>query len=129
MKKLNLYKITSVAGFLIRTNFLVNAFDSYFDNNLMAILINNAIGEFILWKTTYYISVGSIYEKYSCPAWGSFLYTIFYILNNFIMTGACCVCKWLNIGWGWIFVLYFIMLMAYAYFVSSVRRKIIDESF
>ena len=48
MKKVNLYTITSTIGFIIRTNFMINAFESYFDNNLMAIIANNTIGEFIL---------------------------------------------------------------------------------
>lgn len=129
MKKVNLYTITSTIGFIIRTKFMINAFESYFDNNLMAIIVNNTIGEFILWQTTYHISVGSVYKKYSFPAWGSFLYTLFYAFNNLIMTGACYVCKWLNIDLGWIFLLYFVGLIAYVSLMCFVKRKATDNGF
>lgn len=127
LKKSNTYKITSTIGAIIRMYFIANAFEGYFDNILIAMIINDTIGEFILRKTTYHISVGSIYEKYSFPTGGSILYTLFYIFNNLIMTGACYVCKWLNIGWGWIFVLYFIALIAYVYLMNLTKRKLTDE--
>lgn len=126
-KKSNTHKITSTIGALIRMYIIANAFEGYFDNVLMAYIINDTIGEFVLWQTTYYISVGSIYEKYSCPAFGSFLYTVFYILNNFIMTGACYICKWLNMEWGWIFVFYIIMLIIYVTFMNIAKRKLTDN--
>lgn len=127
MKKSNTYKITSTIGVLARMYIIANAFEGYFDNVLMAYIINDTIGEFVLWQTTYYISVGSIYEKYSWPTGGSILYTVFYILNNLIMTGACHVCKWLNIGWGWIFFWYFVVLLVYVYLMNLVKRKFTDE--
>lgn len=127
MKKVNIYKITSAIGAIIRMYLIANAFESYFDNLLMAYIINDTIGEFVLWQTTYHISVGSIYKKYSCPTGGSILYTLFYILNNFIMTVACFVCKWLNIGWGWIFFLYFVGLIAYVYLMNLAKRKVTDS--
>ena len=126
-KKSNTYKITSTIGMLIRMYIIANAFEGYFDNVLMAYIINDTIGEFVLWQTTYYISVGSVYEKYSCPAFGSFLYTVFYILNNFIITGACYICKWLNMEWGWIFVFYIIMLIIYVTFMNIAKRKLTDN--
>lgn len=127
MKKNNTYKITSAIGAMIRMYIIANAFESYFDNVLVALFINDTIGEFILRKTTYYVSVGSIYEKYSCPTGGSILYTFFYILNNSIMTGACYVCKWLNVGWGWIFFLYFVVLIVYVYLMNLAKRKVTDN--
>ena len=109
--------------------FIASAFEGYFDNILIAMIINDTIGEFVLRKTTYHISVGSIYEKYSFPAWGSFLYTVFYIFNNLIMTGACYICKCLNIVWGGIFILYFIALMAYVSLIYLIKRKVANNSF
>lgn len=118
-----MYRLISALGMLLRTYLISNVFEGYFDNALIAYFANAFIGEPILYKTTYLLSVGSIYNQYSFPVLGSVLYTIFYFLNNGILFLSCYFCKLFNLDFYLIFIIYFVILLAYVYVMRRFREK------
>ena len=123
-----MYKILRVIGVLVRSYMLTNAFEYFFDNLIIAYVINMIIGEVLLWQTTYYISVGSIYVKKSNPALGSFLYTLFYVINNFLLIGSCYFCKKLNLDLLCVVLIYMILLI-FEVWVSRKSYSLMKEKF
>ena len=119
-----MYRFISIIGVLTRTYLISNTFEGYFDNVWIAYLVNVFIGELILWKTTYYLSVGSIYKQYSFPVWGSVLYTMFYFLNNGLLFLSCYFCKLFNLDFYFIFIIYFLLLLTYVCVMRRIRNKV-----
>lgn len=123
-----LYKVVHSIGAIVRTALLTNAFEYYFDNLMFSYITNAAVGEVLLWQTTYHISVGNIYVKYSNPAWGSFLYTVFYIINNFLLILSCNICKLLSLDLIGILIVYLALLFGEVKLVDTVKELMLDVS-
>lgn len=123
-----MYKVVHSMGAVVRTSLLTNAFEYYFDNLMLAYITNAAVGEFLLWQTTYHISVRNIYVKYSNPAWGSFLYTVFYIINNFLLILSCNICKFLSLDLIGILVVYLTLLFGEIKLVDKVKELVLGVS-
>ena len=117
-----MYKIMHSIGAIVRTVFLTNAFEYYFDNLILAYIVNTSIGEFLLWKTTYHISVGNIYVKNSNPAFGSFLYTAFYVINNFLLILCCNICKSVSLNLISVVILYLILLACEVKLINRAKE-------
>ena len=121
-----MYKLVRLIGIIIRSHFLVNAFEYYFGSNgvglLYAYIINSTIGEAILYMTTYGL-VGTLYEKNSNPTAGSLSYTFFYIINNFILIGSCVLCKFFMLHIAIAIVTYTVVEIILFYIFYKTRNK------
>ena len=122
----NSYLTVSAIGSIIRFFLLTNAFEYYFVtdrmNLLIAFIVNETIGEFLLSRTSF-MSVGFIYNSGEAPAWGSVLYTGTYIINNYIVIGICWLGKYINMKLWMVLLLYFIVWILLVIVVSKLRNK------
>lgn len=87
-----MYGLISALGIIIRQLYLPNPFESY---GPAGELYNMILSAFI--PPISYFIVGLIYQKWSAPAFGSFLYTIVYsAIVLVILTGS-----WAHFAWWW----------------------------
>ncbi len=119
-----MYKLVRIIGIIIRSNFLANAFEYYFDSAgiglIYAYIINATLGEELLRMTSYGL-VSSFYEKNSFPTIGSISYTLAYVINNSLLIASCLMCRYFNLHIAIAIVVYTIIEMIFFYMLSRVK--------
>lgn len=87
-----MYGIVSVLGSILRQIYLPNPFLNLFTSQGIADLFNLIVGGSIISFLAYVIT-GSVYERGSAPAIGSFIYTFNYALITFSFYGVTILIK------------------------------------
>ena len=124
-----MYKFMMIASYLIRNFYLPNPFESLGQDFAVTIsgisipvppILLNIVAEPIIYFITFRV-VSLFYEKGFAPAWGSFLYLIFYCVHIGLIM-LCGAFHFAKIAIGIIIILYIALLIGIKVFENKAIR-------